>query len=117
MSTMKGKVVILLLSFSINSFAQAPATERQQFIRVEAPLIALMHVSVIDGTGAAPQADQTIVIADGKIKSIGPSATATVPPTAQILDLKGYTVLPGLVGMHDHMFFPEGGTPAIYSDM
>ncbi len=117
MSTMKAKVVILLLSFSISSFTQAPSAERQQFIRAEAPVIALVHVSVIDGTGAAPQVDQTIVISEGKIKSMGPSASATVPPTAQTLDLKGYTVLPGLVGMHDHMFFPEGGTPAIYSDM
>jgi len=40
-----------------------------------------------------------------------------VIPTAQILDLKGYTVLPGLVGMHDHMFFPMGGSPATYSNM
>lgn len=115
---MKTKFAILLLfSFTISSFAQAPSAERQQFIRVEAPLIALVHVSVIDGTGSAPQEDQTIVIAEGKIRSIGPSATATVPTTAQTLDLKGYTVLPGLVGMHDHLFFPEGGTPAIYSDM
>src|SRR5258708_14456550 len=115
---MKTKFAILLLfSFVISSFAQAPSAERQHFIRVEAPLIALVHVSVIDGTGAAAQDDQTIVIADGKIRLIGPSASATVPPTAQTLDLKGYTVLPGLAGMHDHMFFPEGGTPPMYSNM
>ena len=40
-----------------------------------------------------------------------------MPPSAQILDLKGYTVLPGLVGMHDHMFFPMGGNPPMYSNM
>ena len=45
------------------------------------------------------------------------SITATVPAGAQILDLKGYTVLPGLVGMHDHMFFPMGGNPPMYSNM
>jgi len=33
------------------------------------------------------------------------------------MDLTGYTVLPGLVGMHNHMFFPMGGTPPMYSDM
>jgi imidazolonepropionase-like amidohydrolase len=110
-------VLLLLLSLAVSSFAQAPSSERQQFIRVEALVIALVHVRVIDGTGTAPRDDQTIVISDGKIQSMAPSATASVPPNAQTLDLRGYTVLPGLVGMHDHMFFPEGGTPPMYSDM
>jgi imidazolonepropionase-like amidohydrolase len=63
----------------------------QQFIRVEAPVIALTHVRVIDGTGAAPREDQTILISDGKIQSLAPSATATTPTGAQVPDLKGYT--------------------------
>ena len=110
-------VILLLLSVVISGLAQTPSPERQQFIRVEAPLVALVHVRVIDGTGAAPRDDQTVVIADGKIQSIAPSATANVPPNAQLLDLKGYSVLPGLVGMHDHMFFPQGGSPPMYSNM
>jgi len=110
--------LLLLFSVFIACLAQAPTSDRQQFIRVESPLIALVHVRVIDGTGAAPRDDQTIIIADGKIQSVGPSTTANVlPPGAQILDLKGYTVLPGLVGMHDHMFFPMGGSPPMYSNM
>src|SRR5450759_2545969 len=110
-------VLLLLLTAFIRCLAQGPAPERQQFIRVEAPVVALAHVRVIDGTGAAPLDDQTIVITDGKIQSIAPSTTASVPPNTQILDLKGYTVLPGLVGMHDHMFFPMGGSPPMYSNM
>jgi imidazolonepropionase-like amidohydrolase len=107
----------LLVSLSISCLAQAPQSDRQQFIRVEAPAVALTHVRVIDGTGAAPIEDQTIVITNGKITSIAPSSSAKVESAAQILDLKGYTVLPGLVGMHDHMFFPMGGSPPMYSDM
>ena len=110
-------VFFLLCSVSISSLAQGPQSDRQQFIRVEAPVIALTHVRVIDGTGAAPLEDRTIVIADGKIASVSASAGANVPANAQILDLKGYTILPGLVGMHDHMFFPMGGTPPMYSNM
>jgi imidazolonepropionase-like amidohydrolase len=110
-------VLFLLFAVSISCLAQGPASDRQQFIRVEAPVVALTHVRVIDGTGAAPREDQTIVIAEGKIQSIAPSTTAAVPTGAQVLDLKGYTVLPGLVGMHDHMFFPMGGTPPMYSNM
>src|SRR5437899_13085569 len=94
--------VVLLLAIFVASLAQTPPSDRQQFIRVEAPVIALTHVRVIDGTGVAPLEDQTIVISSGKIQSIAPSTNATVPTGAQILDLKGYTVLPGLVGMHDH---------------
>jgi imidazolonepropionase-like amidohydrolase len=107
--------ILLLFSFSITAFAQAP--DRQQFIRTEAPVIALVHVRVIDGTGAAARDDQTIVISGGKIQSVEPAATAKAPANAQTLDLQGYTVLPGLVGMHDHMFFPMGGSPPMYSDM
>ena len=110
-------VLFLLFTVSISCLAQGPQSDRQQFIRVEAPVVALTHVRVIDGTGAAPLEDQTIVIAEGKIQSIAPSTTAAVPTGAQILDLKGYTVLPGLVGMHDHMFFPMGGNPPMYSNM
>jgi imidazolonepropionase-like amidohydrolase len=118
---MKTKLPIVLLvslvigSFAIATFAQAP--DRQQFIRTDAPVIALSHVRVIDGTGVAPQDDQTIVISGGKIQSVEPSATAKVPANAQTLDLQGYTVLPGIVGMHNHMFFPMGGSPPMYSDM
>ena len=109
--------LLLALTISIACLAQAPPSDRQQFIRVEAPVIALTHVRVIDGTGAAPLEDQTIVISGGKIASIAPAAGAKVESTAQTLDLNGYTVLPGLVGMHDHMFFPMGGNPPMYSDM
>ncbi len=105
---------------SPGSVVQGPAAERQQFIRVEAPVVVLTHVRIIDGTGAAARDDQTIVIADGKIQSIGASGTgapASLPANAQTLDLRGCTVLPGLVGMHNHMFFPMGGSPPMYSNM
>src|SRR5687768_1731770 len=107
-------LTILLIVFGtvITSFAQTPASE---FIRVNAPLIALTNVRVIDGTGAAPLENQTIIIGDGKIQRIGPNLT--VPAGAHVIDLKEHTVLPGLVGMHNHMFFPMGGSPPMYSNM
>jgi imidazolonepropionase-like amidohydrolase len=108
---------VLLLALFSTAMNQAPTSERQQFIRAEAPVIALTHVRVIDGTGAAPVEDQTIIITDGKIHSIASSPNAKIPPGAQTMDLNGYTVLPGLVGMHNHMFFPMGGSPPMYSNM
>jgi imidazolonepropionase-like amidohydrolase len=112
---MKLITTFLLLCFvSGNAIAQGG---NDQFIRVRGPLIALTNVRVIDGTGAAPIENQTILISDGKITTIGPTAATTHPSTAKTIDLTGYSVLPGLVGMHNHLFFPEGGSPPIYSDM
>ena len=66
--------LFLLFTLFITCLAQTPPSDRQQFIRVEAPVVALTHVRVIDGTGAAPLDDQTIVISGGKITSISPSS-------------------------------------------
>ncbi len=86
-------------------------------MKEDAPVIALTHVRVIDGTGAAAREDQTLVIADGKIAALGDAAAAKVPGGAQVLDLKGHTVIPGLVGMHDHMYYPSaGGPPPLYPE-
>jgi imidazolonepropionase-like amidohydrolase len=111
-----GTLGLLLLILTINMVAQAPG-DFQQFIRVNAPTIALTNVRVIDGTGAAPLENQTILIEGGKISLVGPTAATTFPAGTRTLDLAGYTVLPGLVGMHNHLFFPMGGNPPIYSDM
>jgi imidazolonepropionase-like amidohydrolase len=89
----------------------------QEFISVDAPVVALQHVRVIDGTGAPAAADQTIVIEDGRIKTIGPSASTPPPAGARVMDLSGRTALPGWVAMHEHLFYPGptgvGRTPGV----
>src|ERR1700756_2099125 len=80
----------------------------QPFVSVDAPVIALVHVRVIDGTGAAPAEDQTIIIDRGKISAVGSAASIAVPAGARRMDLGGHTVIPGLVGMHEHLFYPSG---------
>jgi imidazolonepropionase-like amidohydrolase len=115
---MKNSIALfLLITIATVPLVRAQQTDRQQFIRVEAPIVILRHVRVIDGTGSASRDDQTIMIAEGKIKSIQTGNDLILPPNAKVLDLDGYTVLPGLVGMHDHMFFPMGGNPPMYSNM
>lgn len=102
------------------SLAQAPpklAPEVGAFVKEDAPLLALTHVRVIDGTGAAIRPDQTLIIRDGKVSALGDSASARIPEGAKVLDLTGRTVIPGLVGMHDHMFYPApGGPPPLYPE-
>ena len=101
-------LVLLLLSTSLLAQTQL-SPEVKAFVTVDAPVVALAHVKVIDGTGAAPKDDQTVVIAGGRIQSIGDATKAAAPSEAKVIDLHGYTVIPGLVGMHDHLFYPAGG--------
>ena len=109
-------IVVLLLAVAVpaqNRFA--PGT--QPFIAVNAPVVALTHVRVIDGTGAAPVENQTVVIDHGKIAAVGSAASVTVPSGAQTLDFTGHTVIPGMVGMHEHLFYPSGGGIPMYNEM
>ena len=75
------------------------------YVSVATPRVVLEHVEVIDGTGAAPAADRNVVIENGRIAAV--TAGADVPRTdgTTVLDLRGSTVLPGIVGMHDHLYF------------
>src|SRR6185295_15632135 len=66
------------------------------FVTVNSPVVALTHVRVVDGTGAAARHDQTVVINGDRIASIGSFDTTTIPPEARVLDLSDHTVLPGL---------------------
>ena len=87
---------------------QKLSPEVRQFVKVDAPMVALAHVRVIDGTGTAAREDQTIILSKGKIASISDAAALQLPTEAQVLDLHGYSVIPGLVAMHDHLFYPVG---------
>ncbi|MGQ0543445.1 MAG: amidohydrolase family protein [Blastocatellia bacterium] len=109
-------IALVLLISAYGALAQA-SPQNQEFVRVSAKIVVLKNVRIIDGTGAEPKEDQTIILIGDRIGSIGPSTSATIPAGAEVLDLKGYTVLPGLVGMHNHLFFPQGGSPPIYSNM
>jgi imidazolonepropionase-like amidohydrolase len=99
---------------STSAGAQTLSPEVKQFVKVDSPILALTHVRVIDGTGAPARDDQIIVTSNGKIVSITDSRSATLKD-AKVLDLHGYTVIPGLVGMHDHLFYPTGD--AIFAEM
>jgi imidazolonepropionase-like amidohydrolase len=109
------KLFILILLGSSFASAQSLSADVKKFITVDAPVVVLTHVRVIDGTGAAAREDQTIVLSKGKIESVADASSANVPKDARVLDLHGYSVIPGLVGMHDHMFYPMGS--GIFGEM
>ena len=102
-------LVLLGLSAAADSgVAQGPvlSPETRAFVQVDAATTALVHVRVIDGTGAEPRPDQTVVIDGGLIRAVGDSARVPIPAGARVLDLAGRTVLPGFVMVHEHMFYP-----------
>jgi imidazolonepropionase-like amidohydrolase len=75
------------------------------FVAVRAPVVALTHARVIDGRGHAALENQTLIIRDGKIAALGPDAEIKIPGDATTRDLTGKTVLPGLVMVHEHLYY------------
>ena len=75
------------------------------FVSHDGAVIAIRGVRVIDGTGAAPREGQTVVIRGDRIAAVGAAGAVAVPADAQVIDGAGHTLIPGLVGLHDHMYY------------
>src|SRR5262249_27363815 len=107
------KTLYLMISLgciALTAQAQRPQANNQvrNFIKVEAPAVVLTDARVIDGTGAAGRAQQTILIRDGRISALGSAGSVTVPEGATVIDLSGKSVIPGLVMLHEHLYYPVG---------
>jgi enamidase len=83
-----------------------PQSEDAQFVAYNQPTIAFTHAEIIDGTGAAPKYDQTLVIKGGRIAAMG--SRVAVPASATVIDAHGKTLLPGFVMVHEHLFYAMG---------
>ena len=78
--------------------ADSLSPQVRRFVQVDAPVIALRHVRVIDGTGAPPREDQILIVRGGRITALGDEGKVTVPDSARVLDLTGKSVIPGSTG-------------------
>src|SRR5438309_3186638 len=104
------------LTLVLTLVAQRPdsfAASVREYIAVDTSVVALTHVLLVDGTGAAPKSDQTVVIRAGKIAAVGPAASVQIPAGARVMDMSGSTVIPGIIGMHDHLFYTAAGGRAV----
>ena len=95
----------LLVAAPLGAQARELAPPLRPYVTINEPVVALTNARVIDGTGAPVKDGQTIIIRGEKIEAIGPTAAMTIPAGTRSIDLAGKTVIPGIIGLHDHMYY------------
>jgi imidazolonepropionase-like amidohydrolase len=90
-----GSVVVIAVLVSAGAAEQNDRGRPMSF--------ALAHATLIDGTGAAPKRDQTVLVTGARITAIGNSSEIQIPPSAQMLEGRGKFLIPGLWDMHVHI--------------
>ena len=105
---------MLVAGATLLVFASLAHADPKEWVAYQQPVIALTHATIVDGTGAAPKVDQTLVIDKGRISELGPAASTKVPAGATVIDAHGKTLLPGFVMMHEHLFYPTRLSPAAF---
>ncbi len=109
-------VLVVVGSCVVMLAQRAPVTDSiKPFVSVDAPVVALTNARVIDGTGAPAREAQTLVIRDGRIAEVGDGSRVRAPEGAHVIDLAGRSVMPGLVMLHEHLYYPTG--PGVYGQL
>ncbi|HEX9366036.1 MAG TPA: hypothetical protein VF921_05380, partial [Vicinamibacterales bacterium] len=114
-SILRAAVVAMALSGTSLAQPQQFSNTVRGFIKVDAPVIALTNVLVIDGTGAPAKEHQTLVLRGGNIAEMGDASRVKAPEGATAIDLTGKSVIPGLVMVHEHLYYPTG--PGVYGQL
>jgi imidazolonepropionase-like amidohydrolase len=102
--------VTLVLPLSAQSAAQL-SDQVKRYVSVSAPVVALTHVRVIDGTGAPAITNAVVLVTDNKITTVGDAASVRVPTGAKVIDLGNVTLLPGFIDAHTHLIGRVLGDP------
>ena len=107
MNTRSFACFVLLATFVVaHAAAQIPAPG----------VVAFTGARVIDGTGAAPIENATIVVTNGRITAIGPAASVMPPAGATTVNVAGKTIIPGLINSHTHIDPDISANPGPYRD-
>ena len=104
-------LALLALALPATLVAQRPTlnANTRRVVSVDTAVVAITNVLLLDGTGSAPKPAQTVIVRDGKIAEVGPTARVRVPAGALTIDGTGHTLMPGIVGLHDHLYYSAPG--------
>ena len=86
-----------------------PGSAAASYVAVDAEAVALTGVTLIDGTGGPVQRGRTILIQGNRITAVGRDGQVDIPGGAEVLALDGHTVIPGMVGLHNHLYYTAAG--------
>lgn len=95
----------MLIMASNVSFSQQFSKDVTEFISHNSPVTAITQVILIDGTGKVVQKNQDVVIEKGKIIDIGNHGMVKIPNNALVINGLGKTLIPGLIMLHEHLFY------------
>ncbi|MCQ0110951.1 amidohydrolase family protein [Zhouia amylolytica] len=84
-----------------------PSPDVLKYIKYQNNSIALTNATFYDGKGNPPKENQTLIVENGHFVSIGKTSKIAIPEEAVVIDLKGKTVIPGIVGVHNHLHIPR----------
>lgn len=110
---MKRLLLVIISFISLPILGQTTLSqETKSYVSFERGTYLLQNLTLIDGTGSAPKTNQDIIIVDDKIEKIG--TDLNIPTGATVLNMEGKSAIPGLVMLHEHLFYPKTTPEQIY---
>jgi len=103
----RGIITMLLWLLLIHTQAQELSENVRRFVEVDHPTVALINAKVIDGTGQPIPGDLTVLIVNGLIQAVEQASTLSLPSGTHVINCEGKTLLPGMVMLHEHMFYSK----------
>ena len=117
---MKKIVIVLIVAYLFASPAYSQikfSDEIKKYIEHNDSITVFKNALLIDGKGTAAKPHQTVIISNGKINWVGDDAKAIIPKGANVVDLNGKTLMPGLVMLHEHMYISAHSIEPRYANL
>lgn len=101
-------IILLTLQSACGQIKEASAGSFiSKYVKINVQKFALVNAKVIDGTGSFSKENQTVLIENEKILEIGNTGEVYIPNDFHEFDFSGKTIIPGIVGTHNHMRLPN----------
>ena len=109
MNTLKLIILnILLVSVAISQSFEDLSPKVKSFVNISDTNFIIKNVRLIDGTGSPIKENMSVVVQGGRIVLVDKANDIKHQSIKKVIDAKGHTLIPGLVMLHEHMFYPSG---------